>query len=141
YAQSDGAVIVNNRGHRFADERDDIKALGRAVARQPDGLAFQIFDQTVMAASRQTPKTRDFGAALHDGLLTQASTLTELAALTGLPADALSESARGVSRPPFYAFACKAGLTSTYGGLSVDGALRVMDAEGAPIGGLRAAGE
>ncbi|WP_214102621.1 FAD-dependent oxidoreductase [Acrocarpospora catenulata] len=141
YAQSDGAVVVNTLGRRFADEGADIKTLGRAVAEQPGALAFQVFDQAVMAKSRPTPKPRDFAAAARDGLLVQAPTLPELAARMGVPADALAESARELSRPPYYSYACKAGLTSTYGGLRVDGTMRVLDAEGAPIHGLRAAGE
>ncbi|WP_433365511.1 FAD-dependent oxidoreductase [Streptosporangium sp. CA-115845] len=141
YAQSDGAVIVNTRGHRFADERGDIKALGRAVVEQPGGLAFQVFDQAVMEMSRRTPKTRDFAAALRDGLLAEAPTLAGLASRLGVPAGALAESARGLSQPPYYGYACKAGLTSTYGGLSVDGLMRVLDTAGSAISGLYAAGE
>ncbi|WP_432841711.1 FAD-dependent oxidoreductase [Dactylosporangium sp. CA-092794] len=141
YAHFDGAVIVNSLGRRFADEGSDIKALGKAVAGQPGGLAFQIFDQAVMDASRPAPKPRDFAAALRDGLLVQAPTLAGLADRIGMPAATLQESARTLGRPPYYSFACTAGLTSTYGGLRVDRAMRVLDGAGSAIRGLFAAGE
>jgi fumarate reductase flavoprotein subunit len=141
YAHFDGAVIVNTLGRRFAGEGSDIKALGKAVSGQPGGLAYQIFDQAVMDVSRPAPSPRDFAAALRDGLLVQAPTLADLAARIGMPAAVLQESAGTLTRPPYFAFACKAGLTSTYGGLRIDSAMRVLDGAGSAIRGMFAAGE
>ena len=141
YAQSDGAVIVNSRGDRFAGEDEDIKALGRAVAQQPGRLAYQLFDHSTMRKSRTTPKPRDFAAALRDGLLYQAPSITELAEAISVPPTAVAEAMKGLTEAPFYAFACTAGLTSTYGGLRVNGRLEVLDTDGHPIDGLFAAGE
>jgi fumarate reductase flavoprotein subunit len=155
YAQSDGAIVVNLHGRRFVDEAGDIKALGRATAQQPQGLAFQIFDSSVMALSRPAPTPRDFARAHADGLVVEAPTLTALAAGVGLPSSALEEtvrehnarahrgesSQRPVEKAPFYAYPCRAGLTSTYGGLAIDGDMRVLTVLGAPIPGLFAAGE
>jgi fumarate reductase flavoprotein subunit len=141
YAHSDGAVIVNARGERFADEDADIKALGRAVARQPGAMAYQVFDQSVMERSRKVPATRDFARAHRDGLLTQAPTLSELAAAIDVPERALAAAARELAKPPFYAFPCRPGLSSTYGGVRVDASMRVLGEHQQPLGGLYAAGE
>ncbi|MFI5960344.1 FAD-binding protein [Cryptosporangium sp. NPDC051539] len=141
YAQFDGGVIVNAAGERFADERNDIKALGRASAAQPGGTVYQVFDASVMALSKETPAPRNFAAALRDGLLVSAASRPELAGVLGVPADALERSASGLTNPPYYAYACRAGLTTTYGGLRVDGSMRVLAHDSAVIPGLFAAGE
>jgi len=47
---------------------------------------------------------------------------------------------RSYSSPPFYAVEGQAGVTATHGGLRVDTAARVLNANGEPIPGLLAAG-
>ncbi|MFC7655484.1 FAD-binding protein [Pseudonocardia benzenivorans] len=153
-AQQEGAVVVNSSGDRFVDERADIKELGRACAAQPDGLAFQVFDQDVMNRSRATPAPRDFASALAAGLVRTAPTIDSLAGDLDLPVGALEASLVGFREgldptdrrsrlltPPYYAFRCRAGLSSTYGGIRVDGRLRPVTPDGTPVPGLFAAGE
>jgi tricarballylate dehydrogenase len=49
--------------------------------------------------------------------------------------------AQALDRPPFYGYAVSCGITFTFGGVRIDGNARVLDASGAPIAGLYAAGE
>ena len=44
-----GAILVNARGERFADESESYKVLGSAVLGQPGRMAFQVFDSVVRA--------------------------------------------------------------------------------------------
>jgi tricarballylate dehydrogenase len=48
---------------------------------------------------------------------------------------------RPIDKPPFLAFPIICGNCFTFGGLKVDTNARVIDADGAPIPGLYAAGE
>ena len=168
FATTQGAVVVNRHGERFVDESLSYKKISSACVLQPDGLAFQVFDERVMRRSQPTPGPADFRRALEEGRVLTAPTLTGLATQLGLPADALERTVRrynegvdaGVDaehgRPvvdrggpgaargeeaPFYAYPCRSGLTTTYCGLTVDRRLRVLDVWRRPIEGLWAAGE
>jgi fumarate reductase flavoprotein subunit len=88
-------------------------------------------------------------------------TLRELAGRTGIDPDSLERTVAAwneavrtgddplgrrtldhpIERPPFYAVVCHGTTQLTYGGLAVDGGLRVLDERGEPIAGLYAAGE
>lgn len=167
FAHAIGAVIVNTAGRRFAAESLSYKRLGRLCAEQPGGLAFQIFDQTVFDRGRPAPAPRDLRGALDAGLIIRAASIAELAGRVGVPADTLHRTITGyneaavqgvdfelgrrmgrdvptvgpLDRPPFYAYPCRAALTATYCGLTVDAKLQVLDVFGDPIRGLWAAGE
>ena len=100
--------------------------------------------------------------ALENGNAVKADSLAELAAQMGIPADKLeatvarynahaaagadrdfgkrAELLTAVARPPFYAAKWGPELTGVYGGIRVDGAMRVLRADGTPIPGLRASG-
>lgn len=163
-----GAVAVNLAAERFADESRSYKVLGRACLQQPEGRAFQIFDSQVMAASVPGVRAFDFQAALARGHVVEAPTLAALAHKLGLPTDILERTidtynagirdgidpdfgrrhlAHGsgdltpIASAPFYGYPCTAGINSTYGGLKVDPAMRVLNVYGQPIPGLFAAGE
>ncbi len=49
--------------------------------------------------------------------------------------------AQALDTPPFRAYPVTGGITFTYGGVRVDGTGAVLGADGAPVGGLFAAGE
>jgi fumarate reductase flavoprotein subunit len=163
-----GAIIVNLQAQRFCNEALNYKVLGALGARQARGVAFQIFDQKVMARSAPNAGPSDYRGAREKGLLRQADTLGELAETLGLDAAALQASverynghvAQGndadfgrpivdygatgsaaIDTAPFYAFPCGVALTSTYCGIRVDRRLRVRDVFGEAIPGLYAAGE
>lgn len=168
YANAQGAVIVNREGHRFVDESLNYKQISTRCVQQTDGLAFQVFDAKIMERSQPTPSPSNYRQALADGLLLEATSLPGLARLMGVDETMLEASiatyngyvdaghdpdfdrpivdrggpgAGRIDTSPYYAFPCRCGLTTTYCGLTIDRALRVLDVFGAPIPGLWAAGE
>ncbi len=163
-----GAILVNARGERFADESASYKQLGAAVLAQPGRMAFQIFDATVRARSRPGVPLSDMERITELGHLVSAPSLEALEATLGLPEGSLRATvaryngavAAGtgddfsrtglvngvgalepITAAPFFAYAAVTAMTSTYGGLrvGVDGGVQRID--GSRIQGLYAAGE
>jgi fumarate reductase flavoprotein subunit len=165
FANSRGAVIVNREAQRFCNESLNYKQISISCARQRDGLAFQIFDSAVMACSQLTPSPSDFRGALEEGTVWEAESLESLALVMGLEPEALVRTINRynasvdagidedfdrpvstgrigrIETPPFYAYPCRCGLTTTYCGVTVSRKLEVLDVFGRPIVGLWAAGE
>lgn len=168
YPNRDGAILVNLNGERFASEALGYKVLGPICMEQPKGVAFSIFDEAVMERSNPVAVPMDYRAAFARGLIKRADTLADLAeileidpvalektvseynaavdahvdAAFGRPLDGGAEAGiRRIERAPFYGYPTRAGLTSTFAGLRVDGTMRVLDVFGDPIPGLYAAGE
>jgi tricarballylate dehydrogenase len=142
---------------------------GRAILAQPGQFAWQVFDAKVAPMLRdeyrirQATKVRadtleDLAAKLED--VNAAAALATLKAFnaavkTGVPFDPNVKDGRGTAglavpksnwanpldTPPYEAYAVTCGVTFTFGGLKIDRAARVLDAEGAAILGLYAAGE
>lgn len=163
-----GGIAVNRNAQRFADESGSYKATGRLCLDQPDGVAFQVFDQDTMDASVPGMMPRDFRAGFDKGLVRTADTIASLAQTVGLDAAALEATLtryngfvaaghdaefgrthqigeigelKPIARAPFYIYPCTTALLSTYGGLAVDARTRVLDVYGQAIPGLYAAGE
>jgi fumarate reductase flavoprotein subunit len=122
----------------------------------------------MMSRSYPLPTPSDFKGALADGFVIQADSLSELAAKLQLEPEVLQATIESYNRyadagsdpdfgrpildygvdggarvdvAPFYAFACRSGMTTTYCGVKVDRSLNVIDVFGEPIAGLYAAGE
>jgi tricarballylate dehydrogenase len=165
-------IIVNVRGERFVDEGADFRnytyaKYGREILRQPQRLAFQIFDQKVVPILREEYRIREVTKG-------EAGTIEELARQldidprglartvgdfnTGVapgefnPAVLDGKGTRGVvppksnwaqtlDTPPFVGYAVTCGITFTFGGLRVTPRAEVLDTEDRPIPGLLAAGE
>lgn len=163
-----GAIAVNLRAERFADESLSYKTLGARCLEQPQGVAFQVFDQAIMNQSAIAPNLNDFKDAYDKGVIRSAASIADLAACVGLDAQRLSATVerynsqigRGqdsdfgrtrlgggfgepvqIRTPPFYILPCCTALLSTYCGLRVDRETRVLKEDGTPIPGLYAAGE
>lgn len=166
-------ILVNSRGRRFIDEGADYRnytyaRLGRAIAEQPGGIAFQIFD--ARTAPLLNPDEYRMPGVSH----VSAPNLEDLAARAGIDPRGLRETVaafnhaatdavfdpavkdgkttRGITPPksnwalpllasPFHAYGVGAGITFTYGGLRVDTHGRVLTGDGTAIPGLYAAGE
>src|SRR3984957_936054 len=142
---------------------------GRAILAQPGQFAWQVFDGKTVPMLRDEYRIRqatrvradtleelcakledvDAAAALATLQAFNAAVKTEVAfdpnvkdgrGTTGL---ALPKSnwANRLDSPPFEAYAVTCGVTFTFGGLKIDRAARVIDADGAAIAGLYAAGE
>lgn len=163
-----GAIAVNGEGHRFIDESLPYKQIGDACLAQTEGIAFQIMDDSLLAASDPEVAIYDFAQRVSARQIQRADSLAELADLLGIPAGSLRATVadyngriagkqpdafgrvtlsggvgtrRPIVGPPFYGFPCTAVLLATYAGLTVDPAARVIDVFGDPIPGLYAAGE
>lgn len=163
-----GGIIVNLEAKRFADESISYKKLGTYTLAQPRRVAFQIWDERVMAQSALAPTINDFRGALAKGLVRQAPDIGALAACAGLDASTLQSTLdrynedvdRGGDRDfgrttlantfgkpvkletaPFYIFPCTTAILATYCGLRVNNAAQVLDVFGDRIPALYAAGE
>jgi tricarballylate dehydrogenase len=164
-------IMVNRHAQRFIDEGMDFKSysytvMGPAILRQPDGLAYQIFDQ-------QTVERLEVRYGSGSRPVT-AATIGELASQLGLPPEALLQTVNAynaavqdgpfnpaikdgkhtqgiapaktnwalrLDTPPFVAYRVCCGITFTYGGVITTPAAEVLHRNGTSIPGLYAAGE
>jgi tricarballylate dehydrogenase len=142
---------------------------GRAILAQPGQFAWQVFDAKVSPMLRDEYRIKRATRVRADTLEALCSQLEDvdaaaaLASLQAFNAAVMSDVAfdpnvkdgRGtiglavpksnwanqLDTPPFEAYAVTCGVTFTFGGLKIDREARVIDADGAPIPGLYAAGE
>jgi fumarate reductase flavoprotein subunit len=154
----EGGFQVNRNGERFSDESLGYSEQAAIVLAQPDGIAFDIFDDRIAAIARQFA---DFRQAEALGAVIEAPTLAILAERLNVPPPALAHSlieakesirsgrpdrfGRGFAgvvslAPPFKAVKVTGALFHTQGGLAVDGTARVLDESGKPLPNLFAAG-
>jgi len=155
-----GAILVNNRGERFTDE---LGQPAHAVAKQPDRIAYIVFDDTLAEKFSAWPSfvstapgvayayLKDYRRNRRD-IYHQAATVGGLAASMRVPPDALAATIeqcnageRGerpaLSRMPYYALGpVKSYVVFTDGGLGVSERLEVLRGDGSVIEGLYAAG-
>jgi len=145
------------------------ESITRVVFEQPDGIAYCILDCAIddvpnwkrsvrsdrlpvtagslpelagmlgIDARELTATVEAYNAACLSGSFKPLE-LDGLATRTGY-APAKSNWARRIEKPPFLAFPIICGNCFTFGGLKVDTKARVIDADGAVIAGLYAAGE
>jgi tricarballylate dehydrogenase len=165
-------IYVNLRGERFVDEGADFRnytyaRYGQEIIRQPQSMAFQIFDQKVVPLLKK-PYT------LRLTTRVQATTIADLAHQTGIDAPSLErtvaaynaavdpvpfnpavkdgKAARGITppksnwaqridSPPYLSFPVTCGITFTFGGLKVTADAEVAGSDGRPLAGLFACGE
>ena len=154
----EGGFQVNANGVRFSDESQGYSEQAAVVLAQPGGTAFDIFDERIAAIARQFA---DFREAETAGAVIESPTMEGLAKRLGLPPSGLSESFAEVEQaklagnedrfgrsflgvaplsPPFKAVKVTGALFHTQGGLAVDRAARVLDAQGKFLPNLFAAG-
>ncbi len=156
-----GAILVNRRGARFADELADPAPL---LPEQLDKLAYILFDQTVAARFTAWPHyistapgvayayLDDYRRSRRD-IFHRGATVAALAGAMGVPPTTLSDTIAAhnaalagggrppIAAPPFFALGpVKSYVVFTDGGLRVTERLQVVDAAGAVIEGLYAAG-
>ncbi|MAM72397.1 MAG: 3-ketosteroid dehydrogenase [Tistrella sp.] len=155
---TEGGIQVNLAGERFSNEATGYSEQAAEVLRQPDGLAWTIFDGRIAAITRQF---EDFKRAEAMGAVITADDLPALARRMNVPAEALTRtmdavaSARAGTTPdafgrdftttrplaaPYCAVKVTGALFHTQGGLVVDATARVLDTSGHPLPNLYAAG-
>lgn len=150
---TEGGVQVNLNGRRFWNEAQGYSEAARAVMGQPQGQAWAVFDTRIAGIARQFA---DFQAAEAQGAVKTAATVADLAAVTGLPEDALAETLAAIPQggvddfgrsfktppltPPYAAVRVTGALFHTQGGLDVTGTGRVRHEDGTVFPNLFAAG-
>ena len=153
-----GGIQVNRLGRRFSDEQQGYSEQAVNVLAQPDGLAWTIFDDRLLALGREF---EDFRRAEGAGALRSGRDAATLAAATGVPAGALAATLRDAAAlaggegrdvfgreftaapalvPPYHAIRVTGALFHTQGGLRIDARARVLRADGRPLPNLYAGG-
>jgi fumarate reductase flavoprotein subunit len=154
----EGGFQVNVLGHRFWNESSGYSEAAVAVLKQPDGIAWDVFDARIAGIARQF---EDFRNAEDQGAVLTADSIEALAAKAKLPADALRASFEAVEShkraaarddlgrdwsraaplaPPFCAVRVTGTLFHSQGGLAIDDTARVRLASGGSVPNLFAAG-
>ena len=153
-----GGIQVNGEGRRFCDESRGYSEQAADVLRQPDGIAWDVFDGRIAEVARQF---EDFRTAERAGAIVSAETIADLATAMHVPAASFQaewdeveklKSAGGRGRfgrqfspeqrcaPPFLAVKVTGALFHTQGGLAIDATAHVKRKDGAPFRNLFAAG-
>jgi tricarballylate dehydrogenase len=167
-------IMVNARGERFVDEGADFRnytyaKYGHEILRQPEMLAWQVFDRKVLHLLRDEYRIRRVTKVAADTLEHLAARLEGVdgrrfletvrafngAVQTHVPFNPNVKDGRGttglavpksnwanpIDEPPFEAYATTCGITFTFGGLKITSRGEVEDTAGRAIPGLYAAGE
>jgi fumarate reductase flavoprotein subunit len=165
-ARAPWEIFVDDAGRRFvAEDHDSVDVREAALAKLPALSFWVVFDQAILdAAPALLPRfdrARLAAAFASHPSFARAETIAALAAAAGIDPRGLAatiaaynagvarrEDALGrrhLPRPietaPFFAIKCHGMVLRTSAGIVVDDRLRVLDAAGAPIPGLYAAGE
>jgi tricarballylate dehydrogenase len=166
-------LIVNVDGNRFLDEGADFRnytyvIYGRALLTQPQGVAFQIFDQKVKDMLRDEYR-------IPQVTMAEADTIEELAARLDIDPEGLVKTvkefnaavhtevpfapsvkdgrgttgitppktnwAQPLDSPPYLGYAVTTGISFTFGGVKINTRGQVVTNSQEPIPGLYAAGE
>lgn len=148
----EGGVQINAEGRRFHDETQGYSEAAVHVLQQPGGIAWNVFDDPLLALVRTFP---DFVEAEKAGALRTAADENQLARLIGCDPQVLRQTLDAMASPepdafgrrfsrrlqaPFHAVKVTGALFHTQGGLDVDAQCRVLREEGSPLPNLLAAG-
>lgn len=134
----EGGIQVNAQGRRFHDERAGYSEASVQVLAQPGGIAWNLFDERLLALGRGFP---DFVAAEAAGAVRHAADVPALAALIGCDAATLAATLSGTQlTAPYHAIKVTGALFHTQGGLVVDEHAQVLRADGRALPNLFAGG-
>lgn len=157
-----GGIMVNAEGRRFVNEGQPYKALGNAGMAQTGGVAFQIFDSKLLSSAIEDSSVNNYPEGIAAGYIRTADNLADLAACMQIDPAVLEQTIERynanvrngidpdfgrtsnlvtIDTAPFCIAASTNALTSTYGGITTNGDMAVIDWIGEPIPGLFAAGE
>jgi len=148
----EGGVQINAQGQRFHDESQGYSEAALHVVAQPGGVAWNVFDDPVLALAQGFP---DFVQAQQAGAVRSCADVATLAALMGCDRDVLQHTLASVGpgatdpwgrnfkrrlSAPFHAVRVTGALFHTQGGLDVNADCRVLDEQGQTLPNLWAAG-
>lgn len=153
-----GGVLFNHEGKRFSNEMLGYSEHASRVAAQPGGIAWDVFDARAEAVGAEF---HDFREVARLGAIRTAGSVAELAAVTGMPAEALAAEFAEIAAaaqsgapdrfgrrftpaqvlvPPYRAVRVNGALFHTQGGLVIDAAARVLRPDGTALPNLMAGG-
>ena len=149
----EGGVQINTLGERFHDETQGYSEAAVQVLNQPDGLAWNVFDNQLLRFAQDFP---DFVAAQAAGAVKSAADVVSLAAIIGCSVESLEKTMSSVNsstgadawgrtfkRPllgPFHAIKVTGALFHTQGGLNINAYCQVLKPNGETLPNLYAAG-
>lgn len=152
----EGGIQVNVHGQRFGDETSGYSEHALSVLAQPEGVAWDIYDERLHQLGLSFD---DYRQALEAGAIKKADSIEELAAQLGLPPAELAQTVAEYHRyarneavdpygrsdcrvleAPFYGVKVTGALFHTQGGLKVDLDGCVLREDGTPIPNLYAGG-
>ncbi len=149
----EGGVQINTLGERFHDETQGYSEAAVQVLNQPDGLAWNVFDNQLLRFAQDFP---DFVAAQAAGAVKSAADVVSLAAIIGCSVESLEKTMSSVNsstgadawgrtfkRPllgPFHAIKVTGALFHTQGGLNINAHCQVLKPNGETLPNLYAAG-
>jgi fumarate reductase flavoprotein subunit len=155
---TEGAVQVNRDGERFVNEHEGYSESALFVLAQPGAVAYNVYDARVHEVGLTMP---NYATAVDAGFVKRGVTLGDLAEQLGIRREGLEQtvalvnalafeddsdefgrrfSAAQMLLGPYYGVEVHAALLGTEGGLAIDPAGRVLDADGTPLPNLLAAG-
>ena len=133
---TEGGIQLNAQGRRFHDETAGYSEASVQVLRQPGQVAWNVFDDRLLALARGFPDFREAEAA---GALRTAADKPALARLIGCGVASLDPAIDRFTAP-YHAVKVTGALFHTQGGLDIDAACRVLHESGRPLPNLLAAG-
>ena len=153
-----GGVLVNEAGERFGDESAGYSEFAVEVLRQPEGVAYEVFDERIF--EKLSGQFDDFDNAVELGAYDRAESVEDLAttigcdpATTAASVDRYNEAVAAgeadetgrtdgtyVLEAPFYGTKVTGALFHTQGGLVVDEHARVLREDDTTVENLYAGG-
>lgn len=156
----EGGLQVNLEGRRFSNENEGYSEQAVHVLAQPQGVAWNIYDERIHQFALGFP---DYCEAVAAKAIRSAPDAASLAAATGLPETQLAETLAQAARlaaggagltdefgrdftakpaltPPYHAVKVTGALFHTQGGLVIGEDARVLRADGMPLPNLFAGG-
>lgn len=149
----EGGVQINALGLRFHDETQGYSEAAVQVLNQPEGVAWNVFDNPLLLFAQDFP---DFLAAQSAGAVKSAADVASLAAIVGCPVEALANTLSAVHpnnaqdawgrtfkralEAPFHAIKVTGALFHTQGGLNINAQCQVLKPHGEPLPNFYAAG-
>ncbi len=153
-----GGIQVNIEGRRFANEHHGYSEQAVFVLQQPEGVAWNIYDEPIHRAGLAFD---DYRQAVSAGAVKSGCDLTELCDVAGLPSAVMRETLGDIEKfcaarkadpfgrdfssgqplePPYYAVRVTGAMFHTQGGVLIDSSARVIDAKDRALGNLYAGG-
>ena len=155
---AEGGIQLNRRGERFANEQQGYSEAAMSVLAQPEGIAWDVYDERL---HRLGLGFEDYRQAEAAGAVRRADSAAALAQLIGAPVDTVARtlgeaaaltqagqrdrfgrdfSVKPALIPPYYAIRVTGALFHTQGGLMIDHDARVLRDDGSMMPNLFAGG-